>query len=301
MKNRNRHHPSRIIPVVLLTAVLLAGCGGSAKKQTAEATVSSEPTPSAKTVSYTEKTYREFTFQIPDIWFQSETDGDSITYMPDVESPDVMLNVDFVQGNGSMAEETNQQQLEDMLQKSGGNKISSGGITIADDHAGYEMKFKVSGNHQTLQKNMLSFDDQGGIVFFTLTILDGTQEKYEPIYETIVTSIAVNPEAAVSTEPTAQTEEKASSTPAATEDSVSFREAMDSYETFFDEYAAFMQKYKASNDAASMLADYSTFLTRYADVMQKIGAIDSSKLSADDAAYYLQVMARIEQKLASIQ
>jgi hypothetical protein len=117
MKNRNRHHPSRIIPVVLLTAALLTGCGGSAKKQTAEATVSSEPTPSAETVSYTEKTYREFTFQIPDIWFQSETDGDSITYMPDVESPDVMLNVDFVQGNGSMAEEANQKQLKTCFRK----------------------------------------------------------------------------------------------------------------------------------------------------------------------------------------
>lgn len=301
MKNRNRHHPSRIIPVVLLTAVLLAGCGGSAKKQTAEATVSSEPTPSAETVSYTEKTYREFTFQIPDIWFQSETDGDSVTYMPDVESPDVMLNVDFAKGNGSMAEESNQKQIDELLQKSGGNKVSSGGITVAGDHAGYEIIGKISVNHQIVQKNMILFDAQGGAVVMTFTILDGAQEKYQPIYEAVVASIALNPEASESTESTAQTEEKAASAPAATEDSVSFREAMDSYEAFFDEYAAFMQKYKASSDAASMLADYSSFLTRYADVMQKIGAIDSSSLSADDAAYYLQVMARIEQKLASIQ
>jgi ABC-type glycerol-3-phosphate transport system substrate-binding protein len=53
MKNRNRHHPSRIIPVVLLTAALLTGCGGSAKKQSAEVSASAEPTPSAETVTYT--------------------------------------------------------------------------------------------------------------------------------------------------------------------------------------------------------------------------------------------------------
>jgi hypothetical protein len=302
MKNRNRHHPSRIIPVVLLTAALLTGCGGSAKKQSAEVSASAEPTPSAETISYTGKTYHEFEFQIPDTWFDTSTESDKASYLPNGKTSDVVLQLSFLKGSGTMADEATQKAIEDKIETNGYNKVSSGAVMVSGDHAGYQIQYKMKGNNnQVLQDNMLLFDARDGVVVMEFGMIDGTQDKYQPICDAVVASIMVNPEASISAEPTTQTEEKAASTPAATEDSVSFREAMDSYEAFFDEYVAFMQKYKASNDAASMLADYSSFLTRYADVMQKIGAIDSSKLSADDAAYYLQVMARIEQKLASIQ
>lgn len=53
-----------------------------------------------------------------------------------------------------------------------------------------------------------------------------------------------------------------------------FKEAVDSYEDFFDEYVAFMEKYSESDDTASMLADYSSYMTQYAETMEKMESID---------------------------
>lgn len=79
-----------------------------------------------------------------------------------------------------------------------------------------------------------------------------------------------------------------------------FKETMDSYEAFFDEYVEFMKKYSESNDVMSMLTDYTDYLSKYADVMKKLNSIDESKLSAADAAYYTEVSARISKKLLEV-
>ena len=79
-----------------------------------------------------------------------------------------------------------------------------------------------------------------------------------------------------------------------------FKEAMDSYEAFFDEYIAFMSKYVESDDTTSMLADYTKYLTQYADTMSKMDAMNESELSAADSAYYIEVQTRITQKLLEV-
>lgn len=79
-----------------------------------------------------------------------------------------------------------------------------------------------------------------------------------------------------------------------------FKEAMDSYEAFFDEYAEFMKKYSESDNPTAMLGDYSSMMTRYAETMEKLDEIDEDSLSAADALYYTEVMARINQKLMSV-
>lgn len=76
-----------------------------------------------------------------------------------------------------------------------------------------------------------------------------------------------------------------------------FKEAMDSYEAFFDEYIAFMQKYTTSDDTMGMLADYATYMTQYVEMMGKMEAVEDDDLSAAEAAYYLEVTTRISQKL----
>ena len=83
-----------------------------------------------------------------------------------------------------------------------------------------------------------------------------------------------------------------------------FKETMDSYENFFNDYIDFMKKYTdegSSANAFSMLADYSEFMAKYADMMNNMANIDTSTLSAADSAYYLEVTARIYQKLAELQ
>lgn len=89
-------------------------------------------------------------------------------------------------------------------------------------------------------------------------------------------------------------------TPASDEVSPEFKEMMDSYEAFFDEYVEFMKKYQSSDDVVGMLADYSDYMARYAETMEKIGALKNEKLSAADAAYLAEVQARITAKTLEV-
>jgi hypothetical protein len=79
-----------------------------------------------------------------------------------------------------------------------------------------------------------------------------------------------------------------------------FKEAMDSYEAFFDKYIRFMKQYEKSNNDVGMMIDYASFLTQYADMIQKLEAIDDNELSMEDSAYYLKITTRIYKKLAEI-
>lgn len=75
------------------------------------------------------------------------------------------------------------------------------------------------------------------------------------------------------------------------------KEAIDSYEAFFDEYCDFMAKYSSSDDTISMLADYADFMQQYADTMEKLQAMEDQDLTDEETIYYVDAMARINQKL----
>ncbi len=109
-------------------------------------------------------------------------------------------------------------------------------------------------------------------------------------------SEATAPEA----QPSAETVPSTSAEPAADGVTPEFKEAMDSYEAFFDEYVDFMKAYQESGDAASMLAQYSDYMAQYSETMQKINGIDSDSLSEADALYYAEVSARIASKTAEL-
>lgn len=79
-----------------------------------------------------------------------------------------------------------------------------------------------------------------------------------------------------------------------------FKEAMDSYEAFFDEYCSFMKKYNKAKDVSELLVEYSDYMTQYAEMMEKMEAIDEDKLSTAELAYYTKVSARITKKLAKV-
>lgn len=78
-----------------------------------------------------------------------------------------------------------------------------------------------------------------------------------------------------------------------------FKEAMDSYEAFFDEYCAFMKKYAESENAADLLADYTNYMTQYLETMEKFEALEDD-LSDVELKYYLEVSTRISQKLLDV-
>ncbi len=79
-----------------------------------------------------------------------------------------------------------------------------------------------------------------------------------------------------------------------------FKATMDSYEKFFDEYVAFMKKYKSSNNPLSMMADYTKMMSKYTETYSKMSSIDENSLSSADYAYYMEVQSRITAKLAEV-
>lgn len=78
-----------------------------------------------------------------------------------------------------------------------------------------------------------------------------------------------------------------------------FKDALDSYEKFFDEYVEFMKKYSETENSIAMLTDYLKFMTQYADTMEKLDDLDDGSLNEAEEKYYLEVTLRINQKLLS--
>ncbi len=76
-----------------------------------------------------------------------------------------------------------------------------------------------------------------------------------------------------------------------------FREAMDSYEAFFDEYIAFMKAYSESGNSLEMMDDYLSYMQKYVDMTAKLEALDDGSMSDEEMLYYTEVMLRISQKL----
>ena len=70
-----------------------------------------------------------------------------------------------------------------------------------------------------------------------------------------------------------------------------FKETMDAYEKFFDEYADLM-----TNPSPDMM-QYATFLARYAEMIESLDSLDETEMNEGDFAYYTYVMANISIKL----
>ena len=82
--------------------------------------------------------------------------------------------------------------------------------------------------------------------------------------------------------------------------STEFKEAMDSYEAFFDDYVAIMKKYKENPMDMSILADYANYMGQYSDMMQKFEKWENEDLSTAELTYYIEVQTRITKKLLEV-
>ena len=80
-----------------------------------------------------------------------------------------------------------------------------------------------------------------------------------------------------------------------------FKEAMDTYEAFFDEYIAFMKKYAESDGTdLTLLADYADYMSQYTETMEAFEAWENKDLNTAETAYYIEVQTRISQKLLEV-
>lgn len=79
-----------------------------------------------------------------------------------------------------------------------------------------------------------------------------------------------------------------------------FKEAMDSYEAFMNEYVEFMKKYESNPNDAKLLADYAKYMSKYADMCDKFDKWESQDLNTTEQAYYIDVQARVSKKLLEV-
>lgn len=79
----------------------------------------------------------------------------------------------------------------------------------------------------------------------------------------------------------------------------SIKEAIDSYEKFFDDYCAFMEKYSNDPGSSALIADYAKFMSQYSETMDKLDQLGDEDLSAQELQYYTDAMSRINTKLAN--
>lgn len=80
--------------------------------------------------------------------------------------------------------------------------------------------------------------------------------------------------------------------------STEFKDAMDSYETFMNDYIAFMEKYKNSNGTdMSLISDYTDYMNKYTQFTNDFAAWEDKEMNSEEAAYYLEVQTRVNQKL----
>lgn len=79
-----------------------------------------------------------------------------------------------------------------------------------------------------------------------------------------------------------------------------FKEAMDAYEAFYDEYCDFMKKYAENPYDITLLAKYGEMLTKAEEMNEAFEKWEEDELSNAELKYYLDVNNRVMQKLLEI-
>lgn len=79
-----------------------------------------------------------------------------------------------------------------------------------------------------------------------------------------------------------------------------FKEAMDSYEAFYDEYCEIVKKYTENPSDSGLLKDYTDMLSKAAEMTEKFEAWEDSDLNRAELEYYLDVQNRVAKKIIEI-
>lgn len=77
-----------------------------------------------------------------------------------------------------------------------------------------------------------------------------------------------------------------------------FKDAMDSYEVFMNEYCDLMEKYSKNPTDAGLMADYMSYMQKYDDFTKKFDQWGGEDLNDAELAYYMEVQTRVYERLA---
>ncbi len=130
------------------------------------------------------------------------------------------------------------------------------------------------------------------------------EEEYTKKRETekVQTEQSEITEKEVSGEIMEQAETKSDETTETDQDNMSsdFKEMMDSYEAFFDEYCDLVSQYTNNPTDMTLLGKYMEFADKATEMNEAFEAWGEKDLTAEEEAYYLEVSARVIQKLLSV-
>lgn len=234
------------------------------------------------------------TFSVPDYYKEEQVNESLISFGVYEEETSVSL-LRFMYGE--ISEKITYDQLEDVCDQamdSLANSLEDCEVLASED-------ISIAG--WTGKSFSLSGPDVNGVATFIIDLINGKRaieiifvqdenSKYDYLsdYEKIINSAVLAPEEAQNTEPTP------SQTPS---DNIrpDFKQAMDSYEKFFDEYIAFMKEYQTSDNPLGMITEYLEFMTQYSEAMEDLQNMDATSMTPAESAYYTEVMLRINQKL----
>ena len=79
-----------------------------------------------------------------------------------------------------------------------------------------------------------------------------------------------------------------------------FKEAMDAYEAFYDEYCDLLSKYYANPTDMSLLTQYTELMSKAVDMDEAFAKWESEDLNNEELKYYLEVNNRVIQKLLDV-
>lgn len=79
-----------------------------------------------------------------------------------------------------------------------------------------------------------------------------------------------------------------------------FKEALDAYEEFFDDYCEIMKQYMENPLDMSLLTKYGEYMEKADEMDEKIEALDDGEMSDEELAYYLEVTGRVLTKMLEI-
>lgn len=79
-----------------------------------------------------------------------------------------------------------------------------------------------------------------------------------------------------------------------------FKEAMDSYEAFYEEYCEVLKKYKEEPTNLAILTEYSGLMEKSIEMSVKFEEWDEGELNTDELKYYVEVSGRVTQMLVEV-
>ena len=79
-----------------------------------------------------------------------------------------------------------------------------------------------------------------------------------------------------------------------------FKEAMNSYEAFYDEYCDFMKEYADNPSDLTLLSEYTDMMSKAADMSEKFDAWNEDEMNDAELKYYLDVNNRVAQELLEV-